>query len=219
VIHESRRFAHITVLGRHAVRLPRCSAAHHRPIHGGAGSSDAWSVARQLCPGWRQGRLAEQRNVRPLDSTVLWARAACAAEGSRRHVGALLDGHYTHTSYPSLKLLDELNVHVVVLPPHSSHVLQPCDCRLFAEFKRKLRDALRAADEDLAINAGELPTNAARRERDSRDQCALLRAAAAAINAGELPTNAPRRERDSRDQCALLRAAAAAIEAANSPKT
>lgn len=53
----------------------------------------------------------------------------------------LLDGHHSHTQV-ALELKEDLkknNVIVLVLPPHTSHVLQPLDCGVFAELKGEFR--------------------------------------------------------------------------------
>lgn len=48
----------------------------------------------------------------------------------------ILDGHTTHTSRSMIDWALSKNVHIFVLPAHSSHVLQPLDVAVFAPFKR-----------------------------------------------------------------------------------
>jgi hypothetical protein len=48
----------------------------------------------------------------------------------------ILDGHTTHTSPTTIKWAMERNIHIFVLPAHSSHVLQPLDVAVFGPFKR-----------------------------------------------------------------------------------
>ena len=49
-----------------------------------------------------------------------------------------MDGHSTRCDKDALKELISHNVSVIIIPAHSSHVLQPLDCYPFSEFKRKL---------------------------------------------------------------------------------
>lgn len=47
----------------------------------------------------------------------------------------ILDGHASHTSYSVVDLCDSLDIELVLLPPHTSHALQPLDVSLFKPLK------------------------------------------------------------------------------------
>jgi len=48
----------------------------------------------------------------------------------------LLDGHSTHTSLHMVHWAMEHNIHLFVLPAHTSHITQPLDVAVFGPFKR-----------------------------------------------------------------------------------
>lgn len=52
-----------------------------------------------------------------------------------------LDGHFSHLSLEALEVLDLYGIHVIFLPSHSSHRLQPADLGLQACLKKWLRAA------------------------------------------------------------------------------
>jgi len=52
--------------------------------------------------------------------------------------GILLDGHSSHFSLETLKYCQEHNLHLIRMPSHCTHVLQPMDVSLFNIFKGKL---------------------------------------------------------------------------------
>ena len=54
----------------------------------------------------------------------------------------LVDGHVSRRNPQLLTDLHAHNVVLILLPPHSSHLLQPCDCGINSIVKRKLRDYL-----------------------------------------------------------------------------
>ncbi len=47
----------------------------------------------------------------------------------------LLDGYDSHLTYSALKFCEQQNVVVVLLPPHTSHFLQPLDVSVFQQWK------------------------------------------------------------------------------------
>ena len=60
-----------------------------------------------------------------------------------RHVTArpcllLYDGHFTHVTFDINDSARKENIHLFVLPPHSSHCLQPLDVSVFSPFKKSL---------------------------------------------------------------------------------
>ena len=60
-----------------------------------------------------------------------------------RHVTArpcllLYDGHSTHVTFDIIDSARKENIHLFVLPPHSSHCLQPLDVSVFSPFKKSL---------------------------------------------------------------------------------
>ena len=50
----------------------------------------------------------------------------------------LYDGHSTHITVDLIQKAQENNIHMFVLPPHSSHQLQPLDVGIFSPFKAAL---------------------------------------------------------------------------------
>jgi hypothetical protein len=50
----------------------------------------------------------------------------------------LYDGHATHVTLEIIDLASRSDVHLFVLPPHSSHLLQPLDVSIFSPFKNSL---------------------------------------------------------------------------------
>ena len=48
----------------------------------------------------------------------------------------ILDGHTRHTSPDMIKFAQSKQIHLFVLPAHTSHVLQPLDVAVFGPFKR-----------------------------------------------------------------------------------
>jgi len=53
-------------------------------------------------------------------------------DGSIRHRLLIVDGHSSHVNHKFLQQCDKLNIFVCVLPPHSTHRLQPLDVGLFS---------------------------------------------------------------------------------------
>lgn len=47
----------------------------------------------------------------------------------------ILDGHASHTTYSVVDLCDSLDIELVLLPPHTSHALQPLDVSFFKPLK------------------------------------------------------------------------------------
>jgi hypothetical protein len=58
----------------------------------------------------------------------------------------IMDGHKTRLSYEAAVLLDMFNIELLILPAHSSHLLQPVDVAVASpvktEFKKKMDAAL-----------------------------------------------------------------------------
>ena len=50
----------------------------------------------------------------------------------------LYDGHSTHVTFDIIDIARKENIHLFVLPPHSSHCLQPLDVSVFSPFKKSL---------------------------------------------------------------------------------
>ena len=50
----------------------------------------------------------------------------------------LYDGHSTHVTFDIIETARKENVHLFVLPPHSSHCLQPLDVSVFSPFKKSI---------------------------------------------------------------------------------
>jgi 4-hydroxybenzoate polyprenyltransferase len=51
----------------------------------------------------------------------------------------ILDGHGSHTTTDFMYLCFQHNIHLLFLPPYSSHVLQPLDLSIFSSLKRRYR--------------------------------------------------------------------------------
>ncbi|KAI0991865.1 hypothetical protein K3495_g16322 [Podosphaera aphanis] len=62
-------------------------------------------------------------------------------EGNRSRM-LLLDGHSSHATVDFMWECKTNNVHLVVLPPHSSHVLQPLDLGVFSPLKHHYRSII-----------------------------------------------------------------------------
>jgi len=65
-------------------------------------------------------------------------------ERIRKRVGnypalLILDGHSSRKNLEAMSLLDDAGIHVFLLPPHSSHILQPLDDWVFLAFSNALR--------------------------------------------------------------------------------
>lgn len=62
-------------------------------------------------------------------------------KGSRRRL-LLVDGHSSHVNMAFLTLADSLRILVLILPPHSTHRLQPLDVGLFSPLAKAYTKAL-----------------------------------------------------------------------------
>jgi hypothetical protein len=65
-----------------------------------------------------------------------------AIEGPRHRI-LVIDGHDSHISGEFLVLCQDADIHLVFLPPHSSHILQPLDQGPFKPLKDAYRNAAR----------------------------------------------------------------------------
>ena len=52
------------------------------------------------------------------------------------------NGHATHITAGIIKIARDSNVHLFVLPPHSSHMLQPLAVAVFSPFKQQLNSEI-----------------------------------------------------------------------------
>jgi len=57
-------------------------------------------------------------------------------DNENKPVLLILDGHTTHTSSELIQWALTNNIHIFVLPAHTSQVLQPLDVAVFGPFKR-----------------------------------------------------------------------------------
>ena len=55
----------------------------------------------------------------------------------------IFDGHYSHVSLELIKLARDNNIHLLCLPPNTTHILQPLDVGLFAVLKKNWRKVLK----------------------------------------------------------------------------
>jgi DDE superfamily endonuclease len=56
-------------------------------------------------------------------------------KGSKRRL-LILDGHSSHVNMAFLSLADSLRILILILPPHSTHRLQPLDVNLFSPLSK-----------------------------------------------------------------------------------
>ena len=68
----------------------------------------------------------------------------------------LLDGYDSHLTYSALKFCEQQKVVVVLLPPHTSHFLQPLDVSVFQQWKHHHSQAL---DQNVRQGVGPLEKN------------------------------------------------------------
>ena len=61
--------------------------------------------------------------------------------GKERPQILVLDGHDSHNFIELIDAATENNVHIIELPAHTSHWLQPCDRTVFGPFKNAYRKA------------------------------------------------------------------------------
>lgn len=63
------------------------------------------------------------------------------ASGDKRHHFIFLDGHFSHLGVDMLDMLaEEFGIHVIFIPSHLSHLLQPADRALQACLKAHISD-------------------------------------------------------------------------------
>lgn len=74
---------------------------------------------------------------------VEWLKQVFLPETAPKEVGGhrilLCDGHASHCSVDFMWTCYQNNVHLVYLPAHTSHVLQPLDLSIFSQIKRSYR--------------------------------------------------------------------------------
>ena len=63
------------------------------------------------------------------------AMSRCTQKGNYQLL--LLDGYDSHLTYTALKFCEMQNIVVVLLPPHTTHFLQPLDVAVFQQWKHK----------------------------------------------------------------------------------
>ncbi|GFS00404.1 jerky protein homolog-like [Elysia marginata] len=73
--------------------------------------------------------------------------------GSSRPQVPILDSHHSHEVLEMLELAEEQQIHVLALPPHTTHVLQPLDRVVFKPMKTAYK---KCCTEFLAGNPGQI---------------------------------------------------------------
>ena len=68
----------------------------------------------------------------------------------------LLDGYNSHLTYSALKFCEQQKVIIFLLPPHTSHFLQPLDVSVFQQWKHYYSQAL---DQNVRQGVGTLNKN------------------------------------------------------------
>ncbi|ERF75560.1 hypothetical protein EPUS_08972 [Endocarpon pusillum Z07020] len=71
------------------------------------------------------------------------------SKGSRRRL-LIVDGHSSHINWSFIKLADSLRILIFILPPHTTHRLQPLDVGLFSPLAQAYTQRLDAAPNNLA---------------------------------------------------------------------
>jgi hypothetical protein len=66
------------------------------------------------------------------------------APAQGRYQMLILDGHGLHTPIEFMILCKQHNIHLLYLPPHASHILQPLDLAPFSAVKSRYQDQIRA---------------------------------------------------------------------------
>lgn len=61
--------------------------------------------------------------------------------GGQRPQLLILDGHSSHETFALLELAESQNIHIISLPPHTTHALQPLDKAVFGPFNRAYNKA------------------------------------------------------------------------------
>ena len=77
---------------------------------------------------------------------------------STRPVILIQDGHVSHILIPPIELAQKNNVHLLCLPAHTTHILQPLDVRVFHSFKSNFS---KACHKYLMVRPGKVITTAA----------------------------------------------------------
>jgi hypothetical protein len=58
----------------------------------------------------------------------------------------IVDSHSTHKHEPTIKLFEEHNIMVFILPAHSSTILQPLDLSVNGQLKKLLKDRFKVVE-------------------------------------------------------------------------
>jgi hypothetical protein len=104
-------------------------------------------------------------------------RAKVAPELAGQRMLLILDGHGSRWTYEAMRLFDVNHVDVLILPPHSTHVLQPFDVSVAGPLKTamaKYRDISLftvSEDEHHHIQVGEVDMNFIREKRELLFRC------------------------------------------------
>ena len=78
----------------------------------------------------------------------------------------ITDGHSSRYSLPLLDILRENYIHLVIIPSHASHLMQPLDLVVFKRFKTVFREAYRKqTDSFIKLCLGDVPTTTAEKRR------------------------------------------------------
>ena len=72
-----------------------------------------------------------------------WFKFFIASIPPARPVLLIEDGHGSHVSFDVIELARANNIHLLCLPAHTSHILQPLDIGVFKSFKSRYAKACR----------------------------------------------------------------------------
>jgi len=84
-----------------------------------------------------------------------WEHFTCINCRGKYHI-LLLDGYNSHLTWSALKFCEQQNVIVVLLPPYTSHFLQPLNVSVFQQWKHHHSQAL---DQNVRQGVGTLNKN------------------------------------------------------------
>ena len=79
-----------------------------------------------------------------------------SANPPARPILLIQDGHSSHITVELIELAKENNIHILCLPSHTTHLLQPLDVGVFSSFKHHIGRVLNTL---LRSSPGRVPTS------------------------------------------------------------
>lgn len=118
------------------------AGAHIRPlvIFKGKSIQTSWFTQREV-PNWLY--TCSDNGWTSNDTNERWLKEIFLPETAPKVVSAprilLLDNHGSHITTEFMWICFQNNIHLIYMPPHSSHVLQPLDLSIFSRLKASYR--------------------------------------------------------------------------------